>query len=574
MHVNKVRSNVKKGVEMKLSKKTLIIGPNGAGKSSLINSLELALGGFASDILGKGTVRQPSELIHLSQDGKKLESEVEVINGSEEVLTCKWSTTATTRSVKRPVHKKTVEAHFPFVEVEENLVGSAEKVRKWILGHVSHTTDRTTILSQLRKGVQGNYIKVANALKSAHPELSEIDLVLEVGEQQSSFAREKKKEIKVLDNSAQGWAASLGAKPTKEEMEAVLEEEKGAFKAFSDFKAQHESAVKITSVKIEAVLQKAKRLAAQLQDKEVKKTKLDPLNIQNLSPAEQQLREVGVHLKGIVEHAPNRHTCPICYRGVNLDLKREEIEQTFKKLEDKYKIASLYSQLNLQVEALRTSTMETIHEWKLLSSAQAKKEVVDRLSELEKAHTVALEKRIDLQHTERGWKELEELQGRLEERRREEKEAKALATQCKSACKKLLTKCVAAFSEKVSEFLPEGDVFELRTDAKGEKCTFGLVRNKKHLTALSGAEWIRVVLAISCVTSDEEAFNIFIPRERAIDNENLKLMMEALSEAPGQVILTSLVPLEEYPPGWMIIDLKEGTTSLKMAGRKGKGDAA
>lgn len=573
MYVKKVRSNVKKGVDITLSEKTLIVGSNGAGKSSLINSLELALGGFASDILGKGIVRQPSELIHLSQDGKSLSSEVEIIAESDEVLTCTWSTTATSRSVKRPIHKTAVKAYFPFVEVEENLVGSAEKVRKWILGHVSETTDRTTILAQLRKGVQANYIKVANALKSANPDLSEIDLVVEVGEQQAAFAREKRKEVKVLDNSAQGWASSLGAKPTEEEIASAWEKEKEAFKTFSDFKTQHESSVKITSSKIDAVLKKAQKLAAKLQDKEEKKKRLDPLNIQDLTPSERQLRSVGVHLKGVVDNVPNRHRCPICFNEVDLDSKRAELEATFKVLEDKHQIASLYSQLNVQVSALRASAMEAIAEWKRLSGAQAMQEVVDRLEELEKLHTTALENRIDLQHTQRGWKELEELQGRLEERKKEEKSAKALSTQCKSACKKLLTTCVSAFSEKVSAYLPEGDVFELRTDAKGEKCTFGLVRNKKHLTALSGAEWIRVVLAISCVTSDEEAFNIFIPRERAIDNKNLRMMMEALSEAPGQVVLTSLVPLEDYPPGWMIIDLETGHKKFKMAA-KAKGDAA
>ena len=573
MYVKKVHSNVKKGVDMDLSKRTLIIGSNGAGKSSLINSLELALGGFASDILGKGIVRQPSELIHLSNDGKTLSSEVEVVNGSKEVVTCSWSTTATARSVKRPTHRKPIKTNFPFVEVEEHLVGSSEKVRKWILGHVSHTTDRTTILSQLRKGVQANYTKVANALKSVNPDLSEIDLVVEVGEQQGAFSREKKREIKMLDNSAQGWAASLGAKPTSDELEEALKEEKDAFKEFSDFKAQHESAVRITSVKIDRVLQRAKGLAQRLQEKEAKKRKLDPLNIKDLSPSEQKLRSAGVHLKGLVDNVPNRHICPICYNAVDLDLKRGEIEKTFKTLEDKHQIAFLYSQLQMQVAALRTSAMETMHEWKQLSSAQAKQEVVDRLSSLEKVHTEKLEKRIDLQHTEKGWKELEELQGRLGERRLEEKNAKALATQCKSACKKLLTECVSAFSEKVSSFLPDGDTFELKTDSKGEKCTFGLVRNKKHLTALSGAEWIRVVLAISCVISDENEFNVFIPRERAIDNKNLRMMMDALSEAPGQVILTSLVPLEEYPPGWMIIDLETGEKQLKIAA-KAKGDAA
>ena len=43
VYAHRVRSNVKKGVDVELSRLTLLVGPNGSGKTSVQNALELAL---------------------------------------------------------------------------------------------------------------------------------------------------------------------------------------------------------------------------------------------------------------------------------------------------------------------------------------------------------------------------------------------------------------------------------------------------------------------------------------------------------------------------------------------------
>ena len=73
-YVKHIQSNVKKGVCAELGPRTLIVGPNGSGKTSILNSLELALGGFATDVMGRGPIRKPGDLMVLSQDGKTLDS--------------------------------------------------------------------------------------------------------------------------------------------------------------------------------------------------------------------------------------------------------------------------------------------------------------------------------------------------------------------------------------------------------------------------------------------------------------------------------------------------------------------
>ena len=78
-------------------------------------------------------------------------------------------------------------------------------------------------------------------------------------------------------------------------------------------------------------------------------------------------------------------------------------------------------------------------------------------------------------------------------------------------------------------------------------------------TALSGAEWARLTLAIACAASEGmDGLRVFTPEERAFDPATLRDVMAALSEAPGQVIITSPVKHKgRLPKGWTVIDLTE-----------------
>ena len=50
------------------AKKTIVIGKNGTGKTALLNSIELALCGWASDYRGKAQIKRPVDIIRLAQD--------------------------------------------------------------------------------------------------------------------------------------------------------------------------------------------------------------------------------------------------------------------------------------------------------------------------------------------------------------------------------------------------------------------------------------------------------------------------------------------------------------------------
>jgi hypothetical protein len=118
------------------------------------------------------------------------------------------------------------------------------------------------------------------------------------------------------------------------------------------------------------------------------------------------------------------------------------------------------------------------------------------------------------------------------------------------------------FEKAVQAYLPSSDQFALvLVENKKPVCRMGFRRDGQLHTALSGAEWARLTLALGCATfkADESTLAIFTPEERAFDGETLAQVMNALSLAPGQVILQSPnKPTKTYDAAWRVIDLGLG----------------
>jgi hypothetical protein len=98
-------------------------------------------------------------------------------------------------------------------------------------------------------------------------------------------------------------------------------------------------------------------------------------------------------------------------------------------------------------------------------------------------------------------------------------------------------------------------------------CRMGFRRDGQLHTALSGAEWARLTLALGCATykDDESTVAIFTPEERAFDPVTLREVMVALSNAPGQVLLQSpSKPAGRIPKGWAVVEMGS-TDSVSLA---------
>ena len=117
---------------------------------------------------------------------------------------------------------------------------------------------------------------------------------------------------------------------------------------------------------------------------------------------------------------------------------------------------------------------------------------------------------------------------------------------------------LAAFVAKVQSFLPKTDTFGMKLrDGEREVVSFGLVRDGFLHTALSGAEWARVVAAMSSACVPAGKYACIVPEERAFDPETLRDVMAALSACHHQVILTSPVKPKKVPQGWVVVERGE-----------------
>ena len=128
-----------------------------------------------------------------------------------------------------------------------------------------------------------------------------------------------------------------------------------------------------------------------------------------------------------------------------------------------------------------------------------------------------------------------------------------IAEECAKILTVLTKKSKDVFVEKVQKHLPPEDQFDLvLKEGKREVCKFGFRRNDVLHTALSGAEWARLTIALgaACMPEGDGVLALLTPEERAFDPDTLQRVMEALDGAPGQVILTSPVGPTNPVKGW------------------------
>ena len=124
--------------------------------------------------------------------------------------------------------------------------------------------------------------------------------------------------------------------------------------------------------------------------------------------------------------------------------------------------------------------------------------------------------------------------------------AKALET----TGKEVIARCKVKFEQEVTAFLPAGEAFEADLDS----ARFGLRRDNQIHSALSGAEWTRVLLALAASRVKDSTLCVLAPEDRAWSGRQLTQVMLALATAPTQIILMSTVK-PDPTPGWVILSL-------------------
>lgn len=566
MYVERVEGNVKGKVNAELGRLTLIVGPNGSGKSRLINTLELALLGYASDVVGRAEVRKEAELVALG-GGAGVNAKATLNDGR----VCAWETEKTKIGAKRAQHIKSVSAQFPVSEIRDALTGSVDTARKWLLQRIAATVSRSDVTRYL---LSDETLALYEA-KAKWALGSEVDVLLAVYESAKTEKRTKSAQLTTTGKSIATLADGLPPEPTEAQLDAGKQAADVAMTAYRE-------AVEANARASVAPTRQDPRIADALYARAVELAGLVEKAAREREGAHVALTALGGPLDASARtvHDLRVHVIDLCemqaHAGAGACL---SCEQPYLAAHAAQRAATL-----AQRNAAMTSREAAAVALEACADGERKlREAFDRaaadythakasaaayvppdasLAEAVNAAAMGLraanEANAAIQRTTEGWKSVRSLKQEEREAKKAIETLEELIEGCKSAVDGILKSATRAFVAKVQSFLPATDAFDLvLTDGERDVCRFGFVRRGELHTALSGAEWARLTLALACAAADEapDVLRVFVPEDRAFDAATLRDVLLALANAPGQVIIaTTTRPAGRLPKGWTLIE--------------------
>lgn len=554
MEIRKVRSNVKKGCDVELGSKTLIVGPNGAGKSSIVNAVELALTGRASDIAGRVDIAREADVMSLAKDGAPM---LEAVAAFDDGVNAAYYTTGSTAKAKKATGDKPADrCHddvLPIRSLKEAVLGSPQTARKYLLAKASG--DMT--LDDIRALVPADLRAVLDAvLAQFSPSMLPADALISALEQSGANMREANAKVKAAKSAASLVTDGASAPPTETELKAAKKARDEARKQLAAITAATTAFTGLDGLRQEAGDRETEALRA---IEALKAAEAAFANIEKPSPTLDGLS----HVVEACALSTKGGECMVCGSTDNLasiDERRGMIVDHLANVERGLKD---YRRAEDKVKELRTKADVAVLAAERAAEAFARAEatvdadtqpdvtVEDAKQQLDAAEEALL----TLQTRANAWDTARKAQATANDAERQSAEWSKLKDALELAVAALLTQALSSFIDKVQRKLPKGDVFDLRLrDGDREVVQFGLVRDGYLHTALSGAEWARVVAAMASACVPDGKYACVIPEERAFDAVTLGDVMRALGSSPHQVILTSPVTPHAPPKGWTIIE--------------------
>jgi energy-coupling factor transporter ATP-binding protein EcfA2 len=553
MYVTKIRGTVKGKVEAELGPKTIIVGPNGSGKTRIQNTLELALLGYATDVVGRAEMRKESDLITLAY-GDDLIAEATLSDGR----VSSWSTKRTATGAKKAEHVRSVNAYFPVQDVRAALTGSVETARKWLLQRIASSVSRPDVTRYLTGDSPDRYEKKAKMISG-----DEVSILVTILESARSEKRSKTAELNALDKTIAALSADLGVEPTAAQVAEAQD-------AYNEAVRFYENLVKNTALvsqKREPEVVKAEALSV-IAERDNVSGELESLLpfVQTyggpLTEQEDALRLIRFTLaeSASIHTKHGVGTCLLCENPAPFNAAAREAQ-----LEAANKDAALRVRLNERIVALSAKVGElTARATSLVAEYDkvlAEPDFMQSGTTVDEARVAMSAASSRLHALSNAAKRHEDVRAQKQQERqlkRDIRDAEELTEGCVEAVGALLKTATVDFIKKTQSFLPAEDNFDLvLNDNDKEVCRFGFVRDGVLHTALSGAEWARLTLALACAANKatSDMLLVFTPEERAFDPQTLRSVLLSLSDAPGQVILCSPVkPAGKLPKGWTMVE--------------------
>ena len=312
MHIKYIKGNVKEGVETPLGPRTLIVGENGSGKSSIVNAVELALGGFASDVNGREIVRKTSDLITLKTDKPKKEKVLSVEGVLSNDTKASWQCKQTPSGAGKATHNipKELEVRFPFQEVKENLTGSAATARRYLLSllPIEH------YLSQAPGNVRIE-LELQQKANSTAPIGEHLQAIVEISKRR---IKDAKAEIKARTISKDLIGKGL-IPTTAEEVEEAHQESQSILAQIM------EQGKQISLIDLERAKDKASMLATQLNEMDEAIEAKPPNPLTEQEKADYSILSL---LYGVCEYHEknNRQNCLVCDGHLGNAIKTSDVD--------------------------------------------------------------------------------------------------------------------------------------------------------------------------------------------------------------------------------------------------------
>jgi energy-coupling factor transporter ATP-binding protein EcfA2 len=549
--VKTIESNVKKGVKAELGPRTLIIGPNGIGKSSIVNAIELAISGRASDVIGRADVARGIDLLALTPAGDDALWAKAVLS-SGEAASWRCEKNAQTGGAREAVHEipRDVKVTFPVREVRQALEGKAETARVWLLGRMGSTVTEATVRGLLPEELRAAYIEVTQPLFG-----TPVQTLLDARDSVSKTARSLGSEAKGAEKLADQMGAGLGVEPTEEDIAEAQQNVRDATVALASV-GQRRPSPEALRAEAEAQVQVYRDWVSRVN--ELRGIVGDaPLPDEGVA----KLRESLVRVMAFTaQQRPD--SCLVCgVAGPNHDAILHRAQSLVATVQQDIQRTEAHAQL---AEAERNSTEARARAQAAVEAFQTAEQGPQDAGGLTREEaSLALQTAESvlrgLMAAQAAWAGVRAAKARARDATARQRLYGDLKDAINEAVGGLLERSRREFVARVQKLLPETDVFDLvLTEGEREVCKFGFVRDGMLHTAVSGAEWARLTLALAAsVTSDgEREIALLTPEERAFDPVSLRAVMAGLSHASGQVILTSPVaPQGRTPKGWTVIDL-------------------
>jgi energy-coupling factor transporter ATP-binding protein EcfA2 len=555
-YVKQVEHNIKGGGTVELGPRTLIVGPNGVGKSAVVNAVEAALTGKVSDIAGRRLVSSGLELLSLGTgDGAW------ALATLDDETTAKWTVESRpSGGAKRPVRKGR-EGVLPLREVLDALTGSADKARRYLLRHACQNVEEADILSKMEPGILARYSRLSDST------LSPVDNLLLINETAQKRSRDASREAKAAAKTRDAAALNLGPAPGQQAVEvsktawenaqAVLTEAQRLVLTAEQAAAHHPG--DDTTYQEDHLRAAIHEAAAEQQELLAELARLP-----TPTEAGQALLRV---LTLLEEH--REEDCFACGspRPSNWDAHCASVRGSLANSDHAQERATIEAKLTKLASVLgrgqrRLENMESIRaqlQERRIVSPITLDEAMERLEAARVCESLA-------RATWTGHSEAQHAHKAVDIARETARSAVAeaeawhyLGAVCASLVEELVEGAVATFSSRVQRFLPPTDTFGIRLTTNAVR--YGLVKTHEaghelH-TALSGAEWARVSLALAAACTPEDAeVSVLVPEDRSWDPKTLKGVLKGLSGYDGQVIVTTTVkPFRGVPAGWTLLEM-------------------